>query len=310
MRMRHCPRGAGLVLAALALTACGAAQSPSQLLKDTFAGSHKVTSGNIDVDLTLTPSGSSTLTSPITLSFKGPFQDFGKGRVPNSEFTLSLSALDRSLLSIGLESLDGRGYVSLGGASYALPASAYRQIEAGLRKTGTGSASSAGILGKLGIDPLRWLIDPTVAGSATVGGASTTHIRAGVNLGALVDDIGTFLSKASSLGVPGAGKIATSISSSAKAKILAAVRVPRVDIWTGTGDNTLRKLAVSLTIPVTGATSSQLGGLKSAAVTLAVTYQDLNQPQRITAPAGVQPFSQFKSQLQTLLGAVRSVVAR
>ena len=311
--MRHRATGICLALAAglaaVALAGCGGGASASQLLKDTFSGSHKMTSGTVDVDLTLTPSGSTTLTGPITLSFSGPFQDFGKGRSPNSDFTLSVSALDKSLLSIGVESIDGKGYVSLAGSSYPLPASEYGQLESRLATAGSGSASSSGILGKLGIDPLRWLIDPTVAGSGTVGGTSTTHIRAGVNMGALLADVGTFLGKASSLGVPDASKISTSISPSAKAKILAEVERPSVDIWTGTNDKTLRKLALSLTIPVAGAVSSDLGGLKSAALSLQILYQNLNQPQSISAPTAVKPYSQFESHVQALVSAIRGAVS-
>ena len=296
-------------LAALAVAACGGGTSASQLLRDTFSGSHKMTSGAVNIDLTVTPSGSSTLTAPITLSFSGPFQDFGKGRAPNSDFTLSLSAVDKSLLSVGMESLDGKGYIHLGGSSYPLPASEYQQLESRLAQTGSGSLSTSGILGKLGINPLRWLIDPTVAGSGTVGGTSTTQIRAGVDMSALLADLGTFLGKASSLGVPDASKISTSISPATKAKILAEVRSPSVEIWTGTADRTLRKLALSLTIPVTGALSSELGGLKSAVLSLDILYQNLNQAQSITAPADVKPYSQFESQVQALVAAIRSAVS-
>ena len=66
------------------------------LLKQTFSGSHKVNSGNLNVSLTINPSGSSTLNGPITLSFGGPFQSLGKGKLPQSNFTISVSALGKS----------------------------------------------------------------------------------------------------------------------------------------------------------------------------------------------------------------------
>ena len=304
--------GIGLVLAAslaaATLSACGAGTSASQLVKQTFSASHTMTSADVEVGLTVTPSGSTVLTSPITLSFSGPFQDSGKGRIPDSDITLSLSSSARSLLSVGVESLAGRGYVSLGGRSYSLPAGTYAQLESSLAKTGSGSFTSSGVLGKLGIDPLHWLVDPTVAGRSTVAGVSTTHIRAGVDMRALLDDLGTFLGKASSLGIPDAGKLSTSISASTEAKIIAAVRQPTVDVWTGTDDEALRKLAVSLTIPVTGKVSNELGGLKSAAVSLVILYRNLNQPQRISAPTSVGPYRQFQARVQSLVAAIRSAV--
>jgi hypothetical protein len=305
-------------LSALALAACGGGAAgsgaatgatASQLLKATFSGSHKLTSGNLNVELMVTPSGSSVLTTPITLSFGGPFEDLGPGRVGNSDFTLRVTALGTSLISLGLESLDGKGYVSLGGTSYRLPARQYRQIESRISQTGSGSGQVQqvqGIIGKLGIDPLRWLTAPQVVGSSTVGGASTTHIRAGLNVGALIDDVGVLLSKASALGVPHAGKLSLSIPPATKAKIVAEAGRPRVDIWTGRSDKTLRKLAVSLTIPVSGRISSALGGLKSAALSLVVAYENLGQPQTISAPApkSLQPYARFKAQAQALAGAI------
>jgi hypothetical protein len=300
---------AGLV--ALALAGCGGGASASQLLRDTFSGSHKMTSGAVDFQLTVMPSGSSSLTTPLTLSLSGPFEDAGAGRIGNSDFTLRLSALDQNLVSLGLESLRGNGYVSLGTTSYRLPASEYRQLESKLSEAGSGSSSTSGsgILGKLGIDPLGWLIDPTVAGSATVGGAATTHIRARLDVHALLDDLSTFLAKASSLGVPDAGKISTGISPAAKAKILAEVRRPSVDIWTGTADRTLRKLALSLTLPVNGTLSRDLGGMKTAALSLDISYQDLNRPQSISAPTAVQPYRQFQARVNTLLGALQGAIS-
>ena len=72
-------------LPALALAGCGSSGSSGQangLLKQTFSGKHTVKSGNLSVNLTLNPSGSSTLKGPITLSFGGPFASLGNGKLP------------------------------------------------------------------------------------------------------------------------------------------------------------------------------------------------------------------------------------
>src|SRR6478672_9432491 len=82
------------VVIALTLAACGSSssstQDPTALLNQTFSGSHTVNSGVLTFSLTVTPSGSKTLTGPITLSFGGPFQSLGKGRLPKSNFTVSI----------------------------------------------------------------------------------------------------------------------------------------------------------------------------------------------------------------------------
>jgi hypothetical protein len=87
------------------------------------------------------------------------------------------------------------------------------------------------------------------------------------------------------------------------------VQSPTFDVWTGNDDKTLRRLALHLTLPVTGQASSVLGGLRSAAIGLEMQYIHLNQPQTITTPPNVHPFSQFQSKLQTLLASIQSAGA-
>ena len=77
----------------VALSACGgSSDDATSLLKQTFSGPHKVNSGKLAIVLRVDPSGSSTLKAPITLSFGGPFQSLGKGKLPQSNFDVSLSS--------------------------------------------------------------------------------------------------------------------------------------------------------------------------------------------------------------------------
>jgi hypothetical protein len=316
--MEHRIRGIAVTVAllasaglALALSACGGGSSgqAKTLLTQTFAGNHKVDSGNLSFNLTVTPSGSRTLSGPLSFSFGGPFQSLGTGKLPQSNFTVSVSGLGRTG-SLGLLSTGQSGFVSLSGTSYRMPAATFQKLEssfAGLTSSATGGSGSSA-LSRLGIDPLRWLVNPSIAGSESVGGADTTHIKAGVNVTALLSDLNTFLSKASSLGGPNANRIPTSISPTAKSKIASAVQNPRFDVWTGKSDKTPRRLAIALTLPVTGQFSTLLGGLRSADVALNVQYANLNQPQTITAPTAVRPFSEFTAKLKGLQQALQGLL--
>ena len=82
------------IVAVLVLAACGSSSSAGSggsaqsVLKQTFSSGHSVKSGVLGFALTLTPTGSSTLTTPITLSVSGPFQSRGSGKLPQSDFTL------------------------------------------------------------------------------------------------------------------------------------------------------------------------------------------------------------------------------
>jgi hypothetical protein len=302
------------VVIALTLAACGSSSSssenPAALLSQTFSGSHTVNSGNLTFSVTVTPSGSRTLTGPISLSFGGPFQSLGKGKLPKSNFTVSIGALGKSA-SLGILSTGTSGYVSLQGTSYQLPAATFQKLEssfASFESTGSGGSSSSAF-SKLGIKPIHWLNNPHVVGTDSVAGTSTTHIEAGLNVPALLGDISTLLSKAGSLGLGSTGQLPTSISPATRSKIAAEVQHPTVDVWTGTNDKTIRRLTVRLTLPVKGNTSTLLGGLSSATIALTIQYAHLNQPQTITPPTHTAPYSQFTAKLQQFVQALQSTVA-
>ena len=318
MQLRRTARVTLMVVAAVALAACGSSGSgssgnPNTLLSQTFSGTHKVTSGNLDLSLTIDPAGSSTINGPITLSFGGPFQTRGSGKLPESNFTVSASALGRGV-SLGIISTGTSGYVTLQGTSYQMPQSTFQKLESSFGQIASSSGGSSGssTLSKLGIQPLHWLTHPTVIGTENVGGAQTTHIHAGVNVPALLSDLNTVLQRASSLGVSGSSTLRSGLPASTQAKVAAAIKNPSVDVWTGTSDHTIRRLTIALTLPVTGKTSSALGGMSSADLNLTMQYADLNQPQTIVAPTSVQPFTQFQAKVsafvQQLQGAAGSLL--
>jgi hypothetical protein len=304
-----------VALASLAVAGCGSASSgsanPNTLLSQTFSGTHKVTSGNLNLTLTIDPSGSSTLSGPITLSFGGPFQTRGAGKLPESNFTVSVSALGRNV-TLGILSTGTAGYVTLQGSSYQMPQATFQKLESSFAQiaSGTGTSSSgSNSLTKLGIHPLRWLTNPTVVGTENVGGAQTTHIHSGVNVDAMLTDLNTVLEKASSLGVSGASALKSGIPPADRSKIAAAIKNPSVDVWTGSSDKTLRRLQITLAVPVTGKTSSELGGVTSADIGLSMQYSDLNQPQTIKAPTTVKPFSQFQSKVNAFVQGLQGATA-
>lgn len=299
----------------LLLAACGGSSGNTSgqaaaLLRETFDGSHQVDSGVLGVKLAVSPAGSGAAKGPIALSFGGPFQGLGKGRLPQSDFTITLSALGRSG-SLGVLSTGTKGYVSLDGTSYQLPAATFRQLEGSLSQltSSSGSSSGSGLLGRLGISPLKWLKNPTVVGTETMDGASVTDIHAGVDVPRLLLDLNTVLHKSSSLGISGANRVSSGISSATRARIARDVHNPTLDVWTGSADHTLRRLDVNLAVPVSGSFSTLLGGARAARIALAMQYGHINQPQTITAPASSKPFSQFAAKLQGLLQGVEGTLS-
>jgi hypothetical protein len=294
---------AGLLIALLTaatVSACGgsSSQNASTLLRQTFSGVHRVNSGNLNFALTLTPSGSRTLSTPITLSFSGPFQSLGSGKLPASDFNISLSAAGTGG-SVGILSTGTNGYVTFQGQSYQLPKADFQRLESSFSSLSSspGGSGNSGLLSKLGIQPLHWLENPHVVGDENVAGTSTTHIHASINVASLLNDFNTFLAKAASLGVSGSSTFPRGISASSRNRIAGEIQSPTFDVWTGKADKTVRRLLIKLTLPVSGKTSTLLGGLRSAGIGLSLAYADLNQPQSIAAPTTVLPYSQFQTKL-------------
>ncbi len=303
------PAGALLVAALIGVLAAGCGSSstnPAGLLRQTFSNSQTVSSGTLSLDLTLNPTGSSTLSTPISFKYGGPFQSRGAGKPPATNFTISLGS-SGAAASLGILSTGSAGYFTLQGTSYQMPASTYRQYASGIAQFGAGGG--AGSLSKLGIDPLRWVTNPKVIGNESVGGTDTTHVHSGINVAAFLSDLNTLLGKASSLGISAASKLSTTrISDATRTRIASTVKNPTFDVWTASADKTVRKLAIALTLPVTGNTSQALGGLTSAGLSLTISYGNVNQPQTITAPTKLAPYSQFTSKVTAFFGSLRSSV--
>src|ERR1700739_2174007 len=106
------------ILCALVIAACGSSSgsgSPAgnvqSLLTQTFSRGHTVKSGVLGFSLSIAPTGSSTLTTPIVLSLNGPFQSRGTGKLPASDFTVGIGALKKDGL-LGVISTGTDGYVT------------------------------------------------------------------------------------------------------------------------------------------------------------------------------------------------------
>jgi hypothetical protein len=256
------------------------------------------------------PSGSKEITDPITITFGGPFQSEGAAKLPKSDFTVSGTVQGESG-KLEIISTGTAGYVTLDGASYQLPAATYSKLESQLSSvTGSksSSASGAGLLGSLGIQPLNWLSSPQVVGQESVGGAPTTHVSATVNVAEFLRGVNTLIGHAATLGVPDANKVSSGITPAQQAKIAAHIKSPTFDAWIGNTDKTLRKVSVGVTVPITGQLHTELDGLTSVRVSVSMTYSDLNQPQTIIAPTVLKPYTEFQQKVASILEAIEGGV--
>lgn len=289
-------------VAALALAACGGSGGSSQqaqsVLREAFK-SRPINSGNISVNLAVTPSGSQTFKTPIEMSFGGPFEALGKGQAPKSDFTIKLSALGKTG-TLGVISTGTKGYVTLRGTAYQLPRATFKKFESSLAPVTNSTGSS--LFGKLPkVDFVSWVRNPVVEGNETVGGANTTHVHGQLDVRKMLTDLNSVVHSAPSV-------LGSGIPSDTVTRIANKVRNPALDVWAGANDHILRKLAVDFGVPVNGSISTLFGGLHAARISLVVQYADINQPQTITAPASAKPFSQFVSQMRAFVGDLQGTL--
>jgi hypothetical protein len=295
MRLRPAVLFSLLLALALALVACGGSDEKTassndvnELLTQTFTGSKKVDSGNLSLGLTLETTGGE-LEEPVSVQLTGPFQSQGDGELPKFALDAAFDGAGQSLKA-GATSTGERGFLSFQGTDYVLDPPVFKQFSAGFEEAQKQRGDENQSFASLGMDPRKWLTDPEIVGDANVGDADTTKITGGVDVAKLLDDVNTALAKAAALGLGAAGQVPEKLTQEQRRKVIAAVKNPRVEIYTGKDDQVLRRMVVDLGV------DDQRSGTR-ATVALDVSITDLNEDQDIAEPADAKPFSELLGQL-------------
>ncbi len=315
MRSRSSILLALVCLAALVVAGCGGESSskPSpevtKLLGDTFGSNKPVTSGRLDVRLAADTVGVAGLSGPLDLRFAGPFQSQGAGKTAKFDFDLALRR-GGSTLHAGAVSTGDKGYLKLVGNAYRLDDKAF----ASLQKSGSQAADSAtkkngGIsLGKLGIDPRRWLTDAKQEGTEDVAGTPTIHVSSGIKVGPMLADVNRLLAKAGNVGAAAAAgqSVPTSLDAATRTKIEKSVKKAHLDVWTGKTDHALRRIRVDVKFDVPEKLRAAGSNAEKGTITLDLTLAGLNEPQAIGAPANPKPIGDLTAALQQVLAQAQS----
>lgn len=294
-----------LMVVLTGLTACGggdngaaAGADVNELLKETFGPDQNVESGNLAVVLGLDAKGLRGIQDPVSIKLSGPFATSGKGKLPKLDLALTLSGAGANF-SAGVVTTGEKGWLELQGTAYAVDDATFAQFKKGYEDSAAKSKDDNGnpSFQSLGIDPLRWLKDPAVAGSATVGGAETYRITAGVDVSAFLEDVSTLLGKAGQLGQATAG-VPASLTEQQRKDIEASVKDAALEVWTGKDDKALRRIKLTVALDVPEAVRPRAGGLQTGKLTFDLTISDLNEPQEIAEPKNARPLAD----LQQLIG--------
>jgi hypothetical protein len=288
-----------LVLASVAgISACGgdsgSEQDANALLKDTFGADQNIKSGKLALNLAFDGNGLKTIKGPVSLKVAGPFETQGKGKLPKLDISIALTGGGTNF-SAGVVTTGDQGWIKLQGTSFLVDDQTFAQFKQGYEEASAknGDKKNGQTLSSLGVDPLRWLTDPQIEGTEEVGGAETTHITAGIDVGALLDDLSTLLSKAGQLG-QSAGAVPSKLTEQQRKDIEASVKNATVDVWTGKDDHALRRLKIAVDIDVPQAVRPRSGGLTTGTLGFDLAIADLNEPQDIVAPKNARPLSELQ----------------
>ncbi len=284
-----------LVLALAFVAACGGSDDEAssstdvnQLLTDTFTGSKKVESGNLDLSLKIqAQGGQSQLDGPVTISLSGPFQAQDEGKLPEFKLEAAFEGAGQSIKA-GATSTGEKGYVSFQGTDYVVDDQIFRQFKAGFEQAQKEGSEQDQSFASLGMDPRKWLTSPKNEGDAKVGDEDTIKITGGVDVAKLLDDVNNALGKASSLGLQG-GQVPEKLTEAQKRQVVEAVKDPRVEIYTGKEDTILRRLVIDLGIDDQASSTS-------GTLAFDVSIADLNEDQDIAEPADAKPFEDLLGQ--------------
>src|SRR3954451_251574 len=143
---------------AAVLAACGGGGSsddPNKLLKETFSGAHKVTSGKLNVSADIAAQGVQGLSQPVKIALTGPFQSQGSGNLPKFDLNLTFSGGGQRFSGRAVSTGD-KGYLEFQNQAYEVPDQIFTQFKTGFQQAQQQNKNKKGdnALSKLGLNPL------------------------------------------------------------------------------------------------------------------------------------------------------------
>ena len=260
MKRRSAVLLTGVVLAA----GCGGGGGNAQgILRQTAARLGQIRSGTLDFRLVVDPRGR-TARGKIGFELHGPFALRPQGSLP--VLAITYTQLAGSNHATGkLVSNGTSAYAESNGRRVTLDAVQLAELRAA-----TAQIQSNGGLGQFRIDD--WIKHPSVSDGGEVGGASTDHVTADLDVVAAANDL-------LALG-PGLGSSGPELRGRNAKQLADAVRDSSFDLWTGKKDRLLRRLRVSadLGLDVPQDLARALGDVVGAKVTFELAVSHPNRP--------------------------------
>ena len=306
---RHVVLLAGL-LAILGLVACGGgdgsggdrATTPARdveaLARQAFGPNRAATSGRIDGRIDITLKGARRVREPVTLTMSGPFRARPGRSLP--DYAIDLSVGDRG---VGLSSVRGRSFVTLGTTGYEIPAQVRRRLA---RSAAKGRNGLTRMLEQFGIAPWRWETNKRVGAREGIDGEQALRIDTGVDVDRFLRDANTLAGVLSSLGIARANGLPERIPRGVRRILVDSVQSARGASWIATSDNVMRKAGLTIDFAVARAQRARLGGAASVKVVAEVLVTGVGSAPAIAAlPRTLEPFSSLQLAFDALADDAR-----
>jgi hypothetical protein len=275
-----------MLACALGLAACGGDDDVDvqQVLRETFGGKKGIKSGRLDAGLRLDLSGLAQLRGPVRFSLSGPFETAGRDAVPKFDFDAKVDA-GGDTFTAGAVSTGDKGFIEIQGQTVAIPDEQFQRYRELLAQDASAGDEGGVSFKSLGIDPQRWLRSPEYAGKEEVGGAETIHIRAGIDVERLLDDVNRVLARAEQV----EGDRARQLTEEERRQLGEAIENARLELWTGEEDRILRRINVKLGFELPESARQRANGLTSGTISFDLAFGAINEEQEIRAPENAQP---------------------
>lgn len=286
----------------VSVAACGGASpTAAVLMRDTFNGGEQIESGVLDLQFSLSGSGSPALGKPVQVHLSGPFESAGAHRLPEFALQMHMLAGGHSL-QLGATSAKGRFFLAVEGTQFALPQQDAEALQSGYAQATRHAGQGASSFATLGIEPGGWLTKPIDEGEASIDGEATQHIRANLDAHKFLSAVSRLSQAAGSLG---SSQLSGVLSPKLIDALARSIKGAQVDVYTGKADHLLRRLRLRASLSLTPEARAALPGLSSAKLALQITLSQVNRHQTITVPAHAKPLSELLSSLSSL-GLVQS----
>ena len=283
---------------------------PQQVLDATFDNENRISSANVDLDLSLSAEGDEG--GSFEASLTGPFQGDpdDPNTLPQLDWTLTATGEGGGQdidFEAGAVLTDDNAYVEYGGTAYEVGSeefqAAKKELEAGApadEDLGFSEAFQQGCeqsVRQQGGDPSScdfdvsaWLTNQTTEGTEDVEGTETTHVSGDLDVEQVLTDFGGIAA-----GLPQAQQAPFDFNN--LGQLATAVEDASFDVYSSVDDNTLRKLEFNLAIDPSAIAAGSEVRVDSINVGFSLTLSEVNEEQTIEAPSDAQPIEDLTGQL-------------